>query len=172
MRLYSGRIPAVAEQVIAQLVAEDDIEVLAEELEEAQMDVEAILREYLRTEREIEELARDMLAARGLSHTGFGKIKRQIADGRKFGLGEDAIGWIVDQLLAMFMHTTHVEEIYADDLVLRKKIATVLRKHMAEDEDLDREVRKRLRNLDEGTVAWDTEYDKVEENLKRLKNLI
>ncbi len=171
MRLFSGKIPTICDDIVGSLTRDGDIEVEAEQMEEAQLDVESVLREYLRTEREIEEQVRDVLAARGLGHSGFGKVKRQIADSRNFGLGEDAIDWIVEQLLDLFMHTNHIEEIYSDDLVLRKKTATVLRKHMAEDEDLDREVRKRMKHLEEGTTAWDAEYDRVEEQLRRLRRL-
>ena len=171
MRLFAGKIPSIASELILTLTRDGDLEVLPTELEEAQMDVESVLREYMRTEREIEDQARDLLQARGLSHSGFGKAKRQIAETRKFGLGEDAIDWMVEQLLDLFMHTHHIEEIYAADITLRKKTAGVLRKFMAEDEDLDREVRRRMRHLDEGTMAWDTEYDRVEEQLRRLKRL-
>ena len=171
MRLFSGKIPTIAEELIRILAREGDIDVLDDALEEAQLDVESVLREYLRTEREIEEEARDLLATRGLDHTGFGRMKRQIAESRKFGLGEDGIEWMVAQLLDLFMHSHHVEEIYADDLTLRKHIATILRKHMTEDVDLDREVRKRMKHMEEGTTAWDAEYGKVEEKLRRLRKL-
>ena len=170
MRLFSGKIPTIASDLVLTLRQDGDIEVTDDELEEAQLDVESVLKEYIRTEREIEDQVRD-LQSRGLGHTGFGKVKRQIAESRRFGLGEDAIDWIVDQLLDLFMHTHHIEEIYAADIVIRKKSAVVLRKHMAEDEDLDREVRKRMKHLEEGTTAWDAEYDIVEEKLKRLKRL-
>ena len=79
--------------------------------------------------------------------------------------------WIVSQLLDLFMHTHHIEEIYADDLQLRKTTATVLKKHMAEDQDLKRDVERRLKNLEEGTTSWDVEYSKVEQRLRRLRGL-
>ncbi len=171
MRLFSGKIPTIADQVIRTLTAEGHVEVLTENEDETRLDVESVLREYLRTEREIEEEARDILEARGLGHEGFGKAKRKVAESRGFGLGEDAVEWIVSQLLDLFMHTHHIEEIYADDLQLRKTTATVLKKHMAEDQDLKRDVERRLKNLEEGTTSWDVEYSKVEQRLRRLRGL-
>ena len=171
MRLFSGKIPTIADEVIRVLAVEGEIEVLPDEREEAVLDVESVLREYLRTEREIEEQARDLLAARGLSHSGFGKAKRQIAESRAFGLGEDGVEWIVGQVLDLFMHTHHIEEVYADVLTLRRLISLIHKKHMAEDVDLDREVKRRMKHLEEGTTAWDVEYDKVEEKLRRLRGL-
>ena len=68
MRLFSGKIPTIADQVIRTLTAEGHVEVLTENEDETRLDVESVLREYLRTEREIEEEARDILEARGLGH--------------------------------------------------------------------------------------------------------
>ena len=171
MRLFSGKIPTIADELLRTLTGEGHIEVLPENADETQLDVESVLREYLRTEREIEEEARDLLEARGLGHEGFGKAKRKVAESRKFGLGEDGIDWIVEQLLDLFMHTHHIEEIYAEDIVIRRVSARVLKKHMAEDQDLKREVERRLKNLQEGTTSWDVEYSKVEARLRRLRGL-
>ena len=54
----------------------------------------------------------------------------------------------------------HVDEVFADDNTLRRKTRDVLRKHMMVDEELDEEVRKRIKNLEEGTQTWDIEYGK------------
>ena len=171
MRLFSGKIPTISDELIRVLVSEGHIEVLPESVEEAQLDVEAVLKEYLRTEREIEEEARDLLAQRGLGHEGFGKAKRKVAESRGFGLGEDGIEWIVSQLLDIFMHTHHIEEIFAEDIQIRRASSVVLKKHMAEDRDLKREVERRLKNLEEGTTSWDVEYEKVEQRIRRLRGL-
>jgi len=37
---------------------------------------------------------------------------------------------------------------------------------MAVDEELDQEVRQRIRNLEEGTSAWDIEYKRVMDQMK------
>jgi len=171
MRLYSGKIPTIAEELIRALRTEVHIDVLDASVEEAQLDVESVLREYLRTERELEEAARDYLAQRGLGHEGFGKAKRKVAESRGFGLGEDGIDWMVDQLLEVFMQTRHIEEIFSDDLTLRRRIAVMLKKHMAEDLDLKREVERHLKNLEEGTTSWDIEYARVEHQIRRMRGI-
>ena len=51
-------------------------------------------------------------------------------------------------------------------MVLRKKIKEIVRKHMAVEEELDTEVRARLKNLQEGTDAWDVEYQRVMDQVK------
>ena len=169
MRLYSGKIPAVANEIISTLAQAGDIEV--SDGGEAQLDVEAVLKEFIRMDREITDKAKDILESRGLPYGQFGKVKRALAEERGFALGEEGIGWICNQVLETFMQSAHIEEIYADDTVMRKKMKDILRKHMQVDEELDEEVRRRIKNLQEGTATWEVEYQKVLDQLKRNRGL-
>jgi hypothetical protein len=122
-------------------------------------------------DRECTDKAKDLLEQRKLPYGQFGKLKRALAEERGFALGEEATGWIANQALETFMQSSHVEEVYADDVTLRKKIKEVLRKHMMVDEELDQEVRRRIKNLEEGTQTWELEYAKVMEQIKRKHGL-
>ena len=64
-----------------------------------------------------------------------------------------------------------VAEIYADDAELRKKITPILRKHMEVENDLDREVRSKIKNLQEGTSDFEIEYTRVMEQIKAKRRL-
>ena len=110
--------------------------------------------------------AAPILEIRGLPHSAFGRTKRTLADQKDFGLGEDAITWILNQLLEVFMQSAHIEEIYADDPTLRRKLREILQKHMTVDEELDREVRQRIKNFEEGNQTWEIEYNRVLEQMK------
>ncbi len=165
MKLYAGKIEPIATEIINRLVEDGDIEVA--ERSEAELDVASVLKEYVRVDRELTERAKDILEIRGLSYSAFGRTKRHLAEQKDFGLGEDGITWIINQLLELFMQSTHVDEIYAEDATLRRKMKDILRKHMAVDEELDREVRERIRNLEEGTQTWEIEYNRVLEQIKQ-----
>jgi hypothetical protein len=39
------------------------------------------------------------------------------------------------------------------------------------DDELDAEVRKRIKNLNEGSMAWDIKYQQVLEDIRRKKGL-
>ena len=65
------------------------------------------------------------------------------------------------------MSSRHIEEVFADDTVMRRKIKDICKKHMSVDEAIDQEVRDRIKNLEEGTNAWDIEYNKVLEQIKQ-----
>jgi uncharacterized protein len=65
-----------------------------------------------------------------------------------------------------------VEEVYSEDHGLRKKVFQIFKKHLDVDEEIDREARARLKHLQEGTSAWDVEYQKTVELLRRSRGLI
>jgi uncharacterized protein len=169
MRLYPGRVPAVAADIVRTLVDAGDIEVSNKK--EAELDVASVLNEYLRTEREIADEARNMLDQRGLPHEQFGRARRAIAEQRGLGQGEEAIPWISNQMIELFMHSAHIDEVFADDGLLRVKLKDLLKKHMAVDEEIEHEARRRIQNLQEGTGAWDIEYARAMAEIKRAKGL-
>jgi len=171
MRLYSGRIPLIAEELARALTKDGDIEVLEEDMAEVALDIESVLKEYVRVEREITERARDIIASRDLPYNQLQKVKAQVAAERQFGVGEEAIDYICNQIIEMLFHTRHVQEVYAEDHDLRRKMRPVLRKHMSLDQELDQEVRGRIKNLQEGTSTWEIEYQRVMEELKRTRKL-
>ena len=135
------------------------------------MDVQAVLKEYIRLDREITEKAKDVLQKRNLPYEQFGKVKRALAGEKAFGLGEDGLEWMTTQMIESFMQSQHIEEIFVDDTVLRKRMTDVLKKHMQVDEELDEEVRRRIKNLEEGTSTWEVEYGKVLDQIKRNRGL-
>lgn len=169
MRLYSGKIPIISREIIQDLVKTEDIEV--NNMDEAILDIEAVLKEYLRLDRELTERAKDILEKRRLPHGQFGKVKRMVSDEKGMGMGEEALGWICNQCLEVFMQSNFVDEVYASDADLRRKMKAVLKRHMMVDEELDAEVRTRIRNLEEGTATWDVEYSKVMDQIKRKRGL-
>lgn len=169
MRLFPGKIPIIAAEVIGVLAESGDIEVA--DNSEAQLDVQAVLREYLRRDRDISDEAKDYLSRRDLPYSNFSKVKKMIAQQQEFGVGDDTITYIIQQIILAFENSNNFEEIYADDQELTVKIRNILRKHMDLEEDLDNEVRERIKNLDEGTRNWEIEYQKVMEQIRRKRGL-
>ncbi len=149
-----GKIPLIGTEIVKSLAEAGDIEVT--DRGEAEMDVQAVLKEYVRLDREITEKAKDLLQKKNLPYEQFGRqIKRTLAGEKAFGLGEDGLEWMTTQMIESFMQSPHVEEIYVEDTVLRKRMSDILKKHMQVDEELDEEVRRRIKNLEEGTSTWE-----------------
>ena len=169
MKLYSGKIPVIGGEIVRTLVDDGDIAVI--DRAEAELDVQAVLKEYLRLEKEITEKAKDLLQKRNLPYEQFGKVKRAMASEKSFGLGDEALDWMTNQMIESFMQSQHIEEVFVEDGVLRRKMADVLKRHMMVEEELDAEVRRRIKNLEEGTSTWDVEYQKALEQIKRNRGL-
>jgi hypothetical protein len=169
MRLYSSKISTIVEAVSRALVESGDLEV--SDREEFKRDVESILKEYRRKDRELTDRAKDELERKKLAYSDLFKVKRSIAEEQDFGIGEESLNWIANQLLELFMQSKFVTEIFADDATIRKKLKEVLRRHMQADEDLDREVRRHLKHLTENTSTFEIEYQKQLELIKRKHGL-
>ena len=169
MKLYRAKIESIAREVIDTLVRGSDIEVTNHQ--EAELDIQSVLKEYLRLEREVVEQTKDTLEARHLSHGQFGRVKRLIAEQKGLGIGDDAVVWICNQILETFMESNFVEEIFSSDSDMRRKILEILKRQMMMDEELDAEVRQRIKNLAEGTAAWDVEYGRAMEQMKRKRGI-
>ena len=171
MKLLSGKVPALAHDLVEALRSAELIEVLDEEISEVEMDVESVLREYIRADKEITDRARDVIATQKRDYSELNKIKAQVARERGFGIGETMPEYLNAQLIEALLHSRHVEEVFGMDNELVVAITPVLRKHLAADEELDAEVRRRIRNFQEGTVAFDVQYRKVQEELRRTKRM-
>ncbi|MCA9685875.1 MAG: DUF507 family protein [Myxococcales bacterium] len=169
MRLFASKIPTIVDSVIRALVESGDLE--TSDKQEFCNDIESVLREYLRTNREITERSKDLLEQRGLPYSELHRIRRQQAEQQDFGIGEEAITWISNQLIEMFMRSHWVEEVYVDDATLRRKLKDILRRNMQHDDDLDREVRRHLKHLQQGTDTFEIEYQKQLDMVKRKHGL-
>ncbi len=168
MRLYKGKIPAIRDDVYEVLIAEEAIEVEPANADEVKRDIEAVLEEYHRVDNEIADEAQDLQAETDKS---FGRAKHEVAEKKGVGIGEDAVGYIIEQLIETFFHSNFVEEIYALDREIRKELAPIIRDHLSVQEELEEEAREKTKNLEEGTREWEVEYQKVMERLKRTKDL-
>lgn len=169
MRLFAGKVTPIAEELVRSLTDDQHIEVVKNE--EVQLDVEAVLKEYLRVEREVTDEAKQRMEHRGLSFEQLGKVKQQVAKERGAPPMDEVLPYLVQQILDMLFHSQNVEEIFADDKILRTKTTVVLKKHMDVEGDLDKEVRSKIRNLEDGTAAFDVEYAKVMDQIKRKRGL-
>jgi hypothetical protein len=169
MRLYAGKIPVIAAEIVKTLVDNDELSVL--DRGESELDIQAVLKEYLRLDRECTEKAKDLMQKRNLPYEHFGKIKRQLAAEKAFGLGDESLDWMTTQMIESFMQSPHVEEVFADDSTLRKRMTDILKRHMQIDDEIDAEVRRRIKNLEEGTATWEVEYQKALDQIKKNRRL-
>jgi hypothetical protein len=169
MRLYAAKIPTIATEVVRVLVASKDIE--AEAPREVESDVQSVLTNYLSIEKEVNDRAKDMLERTGRPTSDFQRVRQTVADQKGIKIGEDMLDYLLDQVVEIFHHSSNVDEIFCEDVELRRKMAPVFKKHMAMDDALDGDVRAQLKHLAEGTRTWEIEYARVLEQMKKKRGL-
>ncbi len=169
MRLFSSHVSAIATECARVLLAAGDIE--GESPKEVEADIESVLKSYLQAEREVNDRTKELLERTGRGTSEYGRVREQVAESSGIKVGDEALDYLLDQVVEMLNHSHNVEEIFVEDVVLRRKMAPVFKKHMAVEASLDGEVRAQLRNLKEGSSTWDIEYQRVLEQVKRKKGL-
>lgn len=172
MRLYGSKVPALAQEVVRTLLSSKDIELEDGGAQrEVVADVEAVLRSYLETEKVVDEKTKDLLSRTGRGNSEFSRVRQQVAEHHGIRVGDEALDYLLDQVVAMLMHSSHVEEVFAEDVELRRRMAPLFKKYMAADTDVDTEVRAQLKHVKEGTPQWDIEYRRMLETIKRKRGL-
>jgi uncharacterized protein len=169
MRLYSGKTQAISTEVVRALLSSKDIE--AESPKEVEADVASILNQYLADEREVNERAKDVLERTGKGQGDFARVRALVADEKGIKVGDDSLDYLLDQVVEILMHSNNVDEVFVEDVELRRRMAPIFKKHMAVDAAIDAEVRAQLRHVREGTREYDVEYNRILEQVKRRKGV-
>src|SRR5580704_6135739 len=169
MRLYSGKTPAISTEVVRALLASKDIE--AETPKEVEADIASVLNQYLSDEREVNDRAKDVLERTGKPQSEYARVRALVAEEKGIKVGDDALDYLLDQVVEMLMHSNNVDEVYVEDVELRRKMASIFKKHMAADSKVDAEVRAQLKHVKEGTRQWEIEYARVLDQVRRIKGL-
>ncbi len=169
MRIYSSKVPTIAQEITRTLLAANDIESASPK--EVEADVAAVLNSYLATDKEVTEATKDLLERTNRSQSEFSRVKSQIAETKGIKTGEDTLDYLLDQIVEIFNHSANVDEIFAQDHELRRKMAPIFKKHMLMDEALDNEVRAQLKHVTEGSRTWDIEYARVMEQVKQKRGV-
>lgn len=169
MWLHRAKTPQIAADMLRALVQGGDIE--CESPKEVQLDLESVLNQYVADEQEVTDRARDLVASRGLPGSELGRMRKLVADQKHIRIGEDSIDYLLDQLIEILMHSPNVDEVFAEDHVLRLRMREPLRKQFANEAQIEEEVRGRLKHVQEGTQVWEVEYRRMMEDIKRRKGL-
>src|SRR5215217_3862653 len=129
MRLYPKVIPIISREAIQRLMQDADIEVEPMRVADAEMDLSAIMREYLAAEERVNQATREALERRGYDHSKFNSVKREMADVRGFKMGDDGVDYMINQMLEFLLISRNIEEVFGEDPGMRKKIYGVFKKH-------------------------------------------
>ncbi len=172
MRFYPKLIPTIAKEIVADLTSKGHIEVAADSLADAREDFASIMREYQTQEESLTESAKAMLIRRDWPRSKLAEAKQIVAAQRRLPMGDDGLDYVIEQMLEFLLISNNIEEVYAPDNILRRRIVLIMRRYQKIDDEVEQEVRARLKHLEEGTSDWEIQYKRVKETIRRNKGLI
>ncbi len=161
MKIYRRVIPKIAKDVVRVLLVNHAIEVEDGRRDETELDVAGALVKYLNDLDQLTNDAKEAINRHNLSAESLGRVKKNIAGKRKLEIGDNSLQFVQDLIMGSLFDSKSVQEVFADDDELRDMISNAMDKYLGVDAELDREVRNRLKNLREGTVEWEDEYNRV-----------
>lgn len=169
MHLSRSQVPQTTRRMVRALVEGELIEV--DNAREVERDLESVLNSYLNQVDQVLSRARDLVQQRGLPQGEFGRIKKLAADQAGIKIGEDALDYVLAQLVDMLMHSGNVEEVFGEDHQLKKSMRQFLRTEDdgPDEQALEAQVRAKLKHVKEGSRLWEIEYERMKADIKRRR---
>ena len=172
MKLYRAKIPQIAHDVIQRLSEEGDIEVLAEQREEAERDLAAIMEEFLRRDMSLRDRIRDHMSARNVPYSDYGRVRKRMSEEMNHPSGDDIERFLCRQFLENMLITPNIDEVYSEDREMHKKVMEVLRGHDVDERAIREEAQSKVKNVREGTVDYEIALQKAVKEVKKRRGLI
>lgn len=169
MKIYRRVIPKISKDIVRSLLAKRAIEIEDGHRDEAELDVASVLVDYLNSVDRLNTDAEDALQRHDLGPHMLGQVKKTLADKRDVPVGDEAKDYIVNAIISSLFESKHIIEVFEDDNELRLSVSAAMDKYLGVDEELDREVRNRLKNLREGTAEWEAEYGRLIGKMRGMK---
>jgi hypothetical protein len=171
MALYRKVIPKIARDIIRTLCSQEAIEVEESRMSEAELDLAAVMVGHLNAEEEISRQAAETLARLNMPKERFAQMKLRFAEKSGIKIGDDGIEYLLGQLLEALFASKNIDEIFSEDIELRRIIKECMAKSLKISDEVEQEARGRLKNIQEGTPEWDIEYPRMIAQVKRQKGL-
>lgn len=172
MRIYRKKISPIAESIVDTFVRDGDIEIMGSLHNTVVRDVARFIEEYADREQALSDTTREIMERKGLSDNQFNKVRDILAEEKGIPLGDEAMEYLADKIIRYMLTEDSIDEVYSEDPDMRKKIFDVFNRYIDVEEDIDREVRARLKNIPENSPIFRIEYEKVLREVKRKKGLL
>jgi hypothetical protein len=172
MKLYRVKIAPVAHSVIQTLCETELIEVDPEKRAEAELDLVAIMEEYLRRDAALREAVRENMSAHNIPYEQYGKVRSKMADEWGHPTGDEVERFLARQMVENFMISHFVTEVFADDKEIFKRILTILVMNDVDEGALRAEAQEKIQNIPEGTVDYEIALSRAMKDVKKRHGLL
>ena len=172
MKLYKVKIPTIAKSVIETLCNEGAIEVELENRAESEKDLVAIMEEYIRRDAEMREAVKEHMSQANVPYDQFGKVRTQFSERWGLPSGDEVQRFLARQFIENFMISRFVDEVYAEDKELYKRVREIVEGHDVDERALRQEAADQIRNISEGTVDYEIALSKAMRDVKKRHGLL
>lgn len=172
MKLYKVKIPTIAREIVETLANEGAIEVAMENRAEAEMDLVAIMEEYLRRDNEVRESVREHMAQFSVPYDQYGKVRTQVAERYGHPTGDEVQRYLARQFIENFMISRWIDEVFAEDKELIKRAREIIERHDVDERALRTEAQEQIRNVAEGTMDYEIAMSKAMRDVKKRHGLL
>ena len=169
MKIYRKVIPRISKDVIRALLANRCIEVEEGRRDEAELDIAGVFVRYLNALDQLSEDAQSAIIRHKLTRASYNQVRETLAKKRNLPIGKDALEYLLTQVIDGLFDSKQILEVFAEDEEIRTMIDTAIGKYLGVDEELDREVRHRLKHFREGTAEWEVEYAQLINQMRYSK---
>jgi len=159
-------------KVIETLTGDGSIEVSPGNKQEVAKDLEAIMEEFLRRDRNIRRETKDMMSRMTLPYDQFGMQKSKISKRKNHPTGPDIEKFLSRQFIESFMISNFVDEVYSEDDHMYKKLLQVLRDFHVDENEIRNEAMSRIMNITKGTVEYEISLQNAIREVKKKRGLI
>jgi hypothetical protein len=172
MKLYRTRIPEIAKKVLEELVKDEAIDVLPENRAEAELDLVAIMEEYLRRDNDLRNSVREHMSAGGIPYDKYGKVRTAMAQERTHPTGNEVERYLARQFVENFMISRFIDEVYGEDAELMRRVRGIITEFDVDERAIRDEAREKVKNLEEGTVDYEIALTNAIKEVKKRHGLL
>ncbi len=181
MKLPERLVERIADRIVEELTKEGLLE--AEDPEFFKRKIIGVFKKAEEEERQLDEKAKEILKEKmelleetDLDYrTAFRAVKAKLAEEMKINMNRrERINQVANMIRDLIMEDDTVE-IFEDPPIIRRRVAQILREAVREEEEIERNVRKRIReyskNILEGTPEWNLLYRRIYEDELKQRGL-
>jgi hypothetical protein len=172
MKLYRTKISEIANGVIRKLNDDGHIEVSPDNRLESEMDLVAIMEEYLKRDRMLRETVRERMAALSIPYDAYPKIRRQLATEWNHPVGQNVERYLSNQFIESFFLSKFVDEVYSENRSIRNIILEILESFNVDEGELRDEAREQVKNIPENTVEYEIRFNQALRDVRVRHGLI
>ncbi len=183
MRLPEKLVERIADRILKELYEKERI-IEPEDPYVFRKKIIAIFKQAEEEERMLDEKTKeilkeklDLLEETSLDYrTAFRTVRSKLAEEMNIHTNKrERMNQIVQRIKDLIMEDPQVE-IYEEPVVIRNRIRAILMEAVKEEEEIDREVRERIRSYSrrivEGTPEWNHLYKKIYEDALKRRGLL